>query len=191
MRLGSKTRSFACTSSQQRGAIENAIEIGSPLARSRSATVTFRELLGPPVLWSSLQRSKYIKKTRKPAGRFASACGPVAGWGEQRLYCVRRSRQLLAPVRPGNSNRKDLSLPRDSSSRAATGDIEGTLGFVAGEPASRLGRQAATPVVRQRALGRSEPASLKVPRAFIKACVFSWLLITHAPYCIHRASPGM
>src|SRR5205807_8037557 len=130
----------------------------------RQFQYTFPEqitLLAPaPPAWTAKQ------KARRPT---ESTCGPVAGWGEQRL---------LFPASAGNShprcaraeaNREGLSLPRDSNCRAATGDIVGTLGSVAGDSASRLGRQAATPVVRQRtSVHQKDECEAVAVRAFVR-----------------------
>jgi len=61
----------------------------------------------------------------------------VAGWGEQRLLVPAVAGWCQPRCARAEANREDLSLPRDSNCRAATGDIEGSS-VVAGGSAIRL-----------------------------------------------------
>src|SRR5262245_53340649 len=83
------------------------------------------------------------EKARRPK---YSACGPVAGWGEQKLLLPGTLRLSAAPVRPGRlESQGPLPSPRFEPP-GSNGRYRSTLGSVAGDSASRLGRQAATPV---------------------------------------------
>ena len=105
--------------------------------------------------------------------------------------------RVLAPVRPGNSNRKDLSLPRDSSSRAATGDIAGTPRTPQETrphawPASWKSGRASTNKWAIRTGGNQRLASLSLTFDLPLAPILVGLKCTHRASCQHSRAclPG-
>src|SRR4051812_40207527 len=87
------------------------------------------------------------EKARRPIDIDLRACGGV---GARKSIVSGREPARCGPGAPGQLESQGPLPSPDSSRRAARGDLEGTWGSVAGDSASRLGRQAAAPIMQQR-----------------------------------------
>src|SRR2546430_11615991 len=96
-------------------------------------------------------------KQESPQAEFLGlrACGGV---GRTETIGAGSRRKTVGPVRPGRlESQGPLPSPRFEPP-GSNGRYRRHAWMIAGVSASRLGRQAATPVMRQRTSGRSEPA---------------------------------